>query len=199
CRSRPGCGATAPGRRPRRRRADMGPVNRSVIAPLSSALITVLIAGLVVAGVDSVDRNKVQPGTARLEPNGIVEVAVDGTPFVRASHGRTLRAKDQVRVLDGRAVLELPRSKVELRAGSVLTINGDVQPAVTLEDGDLLVEAGRGDTVVVDGGTANIAVAGSAKLRRGVSLAAGVYEGTARLSRNEEGLTIPQYRQAAVV
>ena len=177
----------------------IGPLNRSVIAPLSSAIITVLIAGLVVAGVDSVDRNKVAPGTARLEPNGVVEIAVGGTPFVRASHGRTLRAKDQVRVIDGRAVLELPKSKVELRAGSLLTINGDVQPAVTLDDGDLLVEAGRGDTVVVDGGNATVAVAGSAKLRRGVSLAAGVYEGTARLARNDEGLTIPQYRQAAVV
>jgi hypothetical protein len=177
----------------------IGSLNRSVIAPLSSAIITVLIAGLVVAGIDSVDRNKVEPGTARLEPNGIVEIAVGGTPFVRASHGRTLRARDQVRVIDGRAVLELPKSKVELRAGSLLTINGDVQPAVTLDDGDLLVEAGRGDTVIVDGGNATVAVAGSAKLRRGVSLAAGVYEGTARLARNDEGLTIPQYRQAAVV
>ena len=127
----------------------MGPLNRSVIAPLSSAIITVLIAGLVVAGVDSVDRNKVAPGTARLEPNGVVEIAVGGTPFVRASHGRTLRAKDQVRVIDGRAVLELPKSKVELRAGSLLTINGDVQPAVTLDDGDLLVESGRGSTFVM--------------------------------------------------
>jgi hypothetical protein len=178
----------------------IGPLNRSVIAPLSSAIITVLIAGLVVAGIDSVDRNKVEAGTARLEPNGIVEIAVAGTPFVRASHGRTLRARDQVRVIDGRAVLDLAnKSKLELRAGSVLTINGDVQPQVTLDDGDLLVESGRGDTVTVDGGTAALAVAGSAKVRRGVSLAAGVYEGTARLARNDEGLTIPQYRQAAVV
>ncbi|MEW6471900.1 MAG: hypothetical protein AB1679_06495 [Actinomycetota bacterium] len=179
----------------------MGSLNRSVIAPLSSAIITVLIAGLVVAGIDTVDRNKVEPGTARLEPNGLVEIAIAGTPFVRASHGRTLRANDQVRVIDGRAVLELSnKSKVELRAGSALTVKGADSPtALSLDDGDLLVESGRGDTVAIDGGTATIAVAGDAKLRRGVSLAAGVYEGTARLARNEEGLTIPQYRQAAVV
>ena len=178
----------------------MGTLNRSVVAPLTSAILTVLIAGLVVAGVDSVDRNKVAPGTARLEPSGLVEVSVAGAPFVRASHGRTLRASDQVRVIDGRAVLELTKSKVELRAGSVLTIHEKDQPtAISLDDGDLLVEAGRGDTVAIDGGTAVVKVAGSAKLRRGVSLAAGVYTGTARFERNDQGLNVSQYRQAAVV
>ncbi|HYH52039.1 MAG TPA: hypothetical protein VEG38_21035 [Acidimicrobiia bacterium] len=180
--------------------AVFGSLNRSVIAPLSSAIITVLVAGLVVAGIDTVDRDNVEPGTARLEPSGVVEISLAGAPFVRASHGRTLRANDKVQVLDGRAVLELPdRSKVELRSGSVLTVNGAVQPEISLNDGDLLVESGKGDTVMVDGGTALIEVAGSSKLRRGVSLAAGVYEGTARVSRNDDGLTIPQYRQAAVV
>ena len=177
----------------------MGSLNRSVVAPLSSAILTVLIAGLVVAGVDSVDRNKVEEGTARLEPSGLVEVSVAGAPFVRAQHGRTLRAQDQVRVIDGRAVLDLPKSKVELRAGSVLTVNGDVPVALSLNDGDLLVESGRGETVAVDGGTALVKVAGSAKVRRGVSLAAGVYTGTVRFERNDQGLNVSQYRQAAVV
>jgi hypothetical protein len=183
----------------------MGALNRSVVAPLTSAILTVLIAGLVVAGVDSVDRQKVQPGTARLEPSGLVEVSVAGAPYVRAQHGRTLRANDQVRVIDGKAVLELGReggqnSKVELRAGSVLTIHDKNQPtALSLDDGDLLVESGRGDTVGIDGGTAVMKVAGAAKLRRGVSLAAGVYTGTARFERNDQGLSVAQYRQAAVV
>ena len=107
----------------------LGSLNRSVIAPLSSAIITVLVAGLVVAGIDTVDRDKVEPGTARLEPSGVVEISLAGGPFVRASHGRTLRANDKVQVLDGRAVLELPdRSKIEMRAGSVLSVNGPVEP-----------------------------------------------------------------------
>src|SRR5581483_8314951 len=111
-----------------------------------------------------------------------------------------LGARDQVRVVDGSAVLELPHnSKVELRSGSAVTVNGAVSPELGLDDGDLLVDTGRGDTIGVDGGTSVIAVAGSAKLRRGVSLAAGVYEGTARFQRNDQGLTVPQYRQAAVV
>jgi len=178
----------------------MGTLNRTVIAPLSSAIITVMVAGLVVAGVDRVDHNKVKEGTARLEASGLVEVSVGGAPFVKASHGRTLGARDQVRVVNGSAVLDLPHSsKVELRSGSALTVNGAVEPEVSLNQGDLLVEAGRGDTVSVDGGVSVVSVAGAAKLRRGVSLAAGVYEGTARLQRNEQGLTVPQYRQAAVV
>src|SRR5207302_209360 len=196
CRSAPAPAATDPQPEP----SDMGALNRTVVAPLSSAIITVMVAGLVVAGVDNVDRNKVKEGTARLDSSGLVEVSIGGSPFVRASHGRTLGAKDQVRVVDGQAVLDLPHaSKVELRSGSTLTVNGAAEPEISLDQGDLLVETGRGDTVTVDGGTSLISVAGSAKLRRGVSLAAGVYEGTARFQRNDQGLTIPQYRQAAVV
>src|SRR5581483_8608204 len=124
---------------------------------------------------DRVDRNQVKEGTARLEASGLVEVSIGGAPFVKASHGRTLGAKDQVRVVSGSATLELPHdSKVELRAGSAVTVNGASEPEISLGQGDLLVEAGRGDD-------------------------AGVDEGTARLQRNEQGLTIPQYRQAAVV
>jgi len=178
----------------------MGTLNRTVIAPLSSAIITVMVAGLVVAAVDNMDRSKVREGTARLDATGVVEVSIAGAPFVRASHGRTLGASDQVRVIDGNATLELPHnSKVEMRAGSALTINGTAQPAIALNDGDLLVQTGQGSTLGIDGGTSVISVAGAAKLRRGVSLAAGVYEGTARFQRNDQGLTIPQYRQAAVV
>ena len=178
----------------------MGALNRSLVAPLSSAIITVMVAGLVVAAVDNVDRNKVKEGTARLDATGLVEVSIAGGPFVRASHGRTLGAHDRVRVVDGGAVLELPHnSKIELRSGSAVTVNGATDPEIGLDDGDLLVETGRGDTLTVDGGTSTISVAGASKLRRGVSLAAGVYEGTARLQRNDQGLTIPQYRQAAVV
>jgi hypothetical protein len=178
----------------------MGVLNRSVVAPLSSAIITVMLAGLVVAGVDSLKQSEVKEGTARLEPTGVVEVSIGGAPFVRASHGRTLGANDAVRVLDGRAVLELPdSSKVELRNGSVVTVRGAVSPELALDEGDLLVETGRGDTVNIDGGTSLVSVAGSSKLRRGVSLAAGVYEGTVRFHRNDAGLTVPQYRQAAVV
>ena len=103
----------------------MGALNRTVVAPLSSAIITVMVAGLVVAAVDNVDRNNVKEGTARLEASGVVEVSVSGAPFVRASHGRTLGARDQVRVIDGSAVLDLPHnSKIELRSGSAITRPG---------------------------------------------------------------------------
>jgi hypothetical protein len=177
----------------------MGALNRTVVAPLSSAIIAVLLAGIVVVGFDGVDR-KLRAGEARLQPTGIVEVAENGGRFVRLSRDRILNRKDQIRVVEGKAVLELPHSSLaELRGGSVVTMAGGGQnPALVLDQGDLLVEAPH-DTVRVDGGMAVASVAGSARLHRGVSLLAGVYGGNVNLQKNERSLGVPRYRQAAAV
>jgi hypothetical protein len=177
----------------------MGALNRTVVAPLSSAIIAVLLAGIVVVGVDGA-RGTLREGEARLQPTGVVEVAVDGAPFVRASRERVLARDDQVRVVEGKAVLQLPRSStVELRSGSLVTVaSGGRDPSLVLEQGDLLVEAPH-DTVRVEGGMAVASVAGSARLRRGASLLAGVYGGNVNLQKNERSLGVPQYRQAAAV
>lgn len=175
----------------------MNAVNRTVVAPLSSAIVAVLLAGIVVVGVDGVDR-KLREGEARLEVEGLVEISVTGAPFVRASTSRVLGRGDRVRVVEGRAILELPRfSTVELRKDSAVTIGGG-DPHLVLEHGDLLVEARR-DTVTVDGGKALVSVAGAAKLRRAVSLVAGVYEGNVILQNSGQSLGVPRYRQAAAV
>jgi hypothetical protein len=177
----------------------MGALNRTVVAPLSSAIIAVLLAGIVVVGVDGVDR-KLRAGEARLQPTGVVEVAVNGGPFVRLSRDRILNRNDQIRVVEGKAVLELPHSSMaELRSGSVVTMAGGGQNlALVLDQGDLLVEAPH-DTVRVEGGMAVASVAGSARLHRGVSLLAGVYSGNVNLQKNERSLGVPRYRQAAAV
>ncbi|MGH8973063.1 MAG: hypothetical protein ACRD0C_07640 [Acidimicrobiia bacterium] len=174
----------------------MNVLNRTVVAPLSSAIIAVMLAGLVVVGVDrsGVD---VQPGEARLEARGNVEVSLDGISFVRAENSQILSHDDRVRVLDGTARLELPNnSMAELRAGSAVAIADGGEAALVLESGDLLVEAPR-DTVEVDGGTALISVVGAAKLRRNASLAAGVYDGNVLLVRDRNRFPVPRYRQAA--
>jgi hypothetical protein len=176
----------------------MSALNRSVVAPLSSAIVAVMLAGIVVVGVDGVDR-KLREGEARLHTEGVVEVAVEGASYVRASHDRILGRDDRVRVLSGKAVLELPRSSTaELRDGTEVTVAGGREPQLVLDEGDLLVQAPH-DTVKVEGGMALVSVAGSAKLRRAVSLVAGVYEGNVLLQKNEQSLGIPQYRQAAAV
>ncbi len=174
----------------------MNILNRTVVAPLSSAIIAVMIAGIVVVGVDrsGVD---VQPGEARLEARGVVEVSVDGISFVRTEGSRILNHDDRVRVLDGTARLELPNSSMaELRAGSSVSIADGQEAALVLEAGDLLVEAPR-DTVEVDGGTALVSVVGAAKLRRNASLVAGVYDGNVMLLRDGNRFPVPRYRQAA--
>jgi len=173
-------------------------LNRTVVAPLSSAIIAVMLAGVVVIGVDRSGID-VQPGEARLETRGIVEVSYDGQSFARAEGSQILGHDDRVRVVEGSAQLELPNSSmVELRAGSAVAIADGDHSALVLEAGDLLVEAPR-DTVEVDGGTALISVVGAAKLRRGASLVAGVYDGNAMLVRDTNNFAIPRYRQAAAV
>ncbi|MGH9002790.1 MAG: hypothetical protein ACRDYV_06650, partial [Acidimicrobiia bacterium] len=174
----------------------MNVLNRTVVAPLSSAIIAVMIAGIVVVGVDR-SGIQVQPGEARLESQGVVEVSVDGFSFIRAEGSQILNHDDRVRVLDGSARLELPNSSVaELRAGSAVAIADGGDAALVLEEGDLLVSAPR-DTVEVDGGTALVSVVGAAKLRRNASLVAGVYDGNVMLLRDANRFPIPRYRQAA--
>jgi hypothetical protein len=171
-------------------------VNRTVIAPLSSAIIALMLAGLVVVSADRAPRG-LRPGEARLVvSHGVVEVSVDGAPFVEASRDRVLRSDDRVRVIRGSAVLELPRSSVaELRDGSAVKVSGGSDPALVLETGDLLVDASR-NTVKVDGGNSLVSVAGAAKLRRSSSLVAGVYEGSVLLQSEGQTLGVPRYRQA---
>jgi hypothetical protein len=171
-------------------------VNRTVIAPLSSAIIALMLAGLVVVSADRAPRG-LRPGEARLVVSrGVVEVSVDGAPFVEASRDRVLRSDDRVRVIRGSAVLELPRSSVaELRDGSAVKVSGGTDPALVLETGDLLVDAPR-NTVKVDGGNSLVSVAGAAKLRRSSSLVAGVYEGSVLLQSEGQTLGVPRYRQA---
>ena len=174
----------------------MNALNRTVVAPLSSAIIAVLVAGLVVVGVDRVDRT-LREGEARLQTRGIVEVSVQGAPFVRTARNTILGRDDRVRVIEGGALLELPKGSVaELRAGSAVAIAATDAAALILEDGDLLVEA-RQDTVKVDGGSALVSVTGAAKLRRAASLVAGVYEGNVMLQKESDSIGIPRYRQAA--
>ncbi len=175
----------------------MNALNRTVVAPLSSAIIAVLLAGLIVVGVDSVDRT-LRPGEARLDASGIVEVSVNGAAFERAASNRVLGRNDRVRVVEGGAVLELPAAAtVELRKGTTVMVGTGTDGVLLLEEGDLLAESGK-DTLKIDGGTATVTVAGAAKLRRAASFAAGVYKGNILLDsqKDEQSLTIPVYRQA---
>ncbi|MGH8999852.1 MAG: hypothetical protein ACRDY7_10745 [Acidimicrobiia bacterium] len=171
-------------------------MNRTVVAPLSSAIIALLLAGMVVVGVDQVGET-VQPGQARLAVAGAVEVAVDGAGFAPARDDQVLERSDRIRVVDGEAVLELPGgARAELRSGSSVSLASGRDADLVLEAGDLLVESRRG-ALEVDGGMALMSVTGVAKLRRSVSLVAGVYEGNVVMVKDERQLGIPRYRQAA--
>lgn len=159
----------------------------------------VVAAGLVVVTVVG-GGGDLRPGEARLRPDGRVEVSIDGAEFVRATDDMTIRDGDRVRVMHGRAVLDLPSGVTgELRAGSHIAVGGDDGAALSLERGDLLADVRRG-TLALDGETAAVTVgAGTAKLRRSASLVVGVYEGSALVVGNGSSLSIPALRQAVVV
>ena len=173
-------------------------LSRTVVAPLSSAIIALMLAGIVVVGVDQVGQS-VQPGEARLVPDGTVEVALDGGEFVTVENDdfrEVLDGDDRVRVTNGSAVLEMADDvRVELRSGSSVALGGPGAD-LRLESGDLLVEA-RDARFNVDGGLAMMTVDGVAKLRRAVSLVSGVYEGKVLMRSGADALTVDRYRQAA--
>jgi hypothetical protein len=126
-------------------------------------------------------------------------VAFDGGDFVAVRNREfreVLDGADRVRVTNGRAVLELADDvRVELRSGSSVALGGQGVD-LRLESGDLLVEA-REASFVVDGGLAKMTVDGVAKLRRAVSLVAGVYEGKVLMRSEGDAQVVNRYRQAA--
>lgn len=171
---------------------------RTVAVALTTAVATVAAALSLVTLLD--DRGDLGPGEARLVPDGSVELSVAGREFVPVTTGRVIRRGDRVRVVVGGALLELPDSAAaEMRSGSSVTVGGRAGAALALSEGDLLVRVERG-RVVVDGGSARAAVSrGAARLRRSASLVVGTYEGEVRLEGAGRALTVPAYRQAAVV
>lgn len=170
---------------------------RRSLALVLVAAVSLLAGGLVAVTLEGDEG--VAPGTARLRPDGEVEVAIDGERFVAATSEMTLSQGDEVQVLDGAALLELPRgARTELRDGSHVRIGGSEGAGLALEAGELLVEVERG-TTEIDGGSALVAVgAGASRLRRSASLVAGVYEGTLLLAGTGQSLSVPRFRQAAV-
>ena len=104
--------------------------------------------------------------------------------------------------IDGSAVLDLPHSsKVELRPGSAITVNGAAQPEVwPSTTATSSSRPARATPSSVDGGTSLVSVAG------GGQAPPGRLAGRRRLrghrpppAQRAGAVTIPQYRQAAVV
>lgn len=173
---------------------------RRTLAPLASAAGAILIAALVVAGTRHV-QPPLRQGEARLIPSGTVEVAVGGDRYTPVRAPVVIHAGDRVRVTDGGAALELEGgTAAELRTGSIVRINGTPRPPLSLEQGDLLVEAGTHPVPVDAGNTLATVESGTAKLVRGRSLLAGAYSGRITLERSSgERLMVPRLRQASVI
>ena len=139
-------------------------------------------------------RDKVSPGDARLDPNGIVEVQRPGGQWKPIKETKTIRAGDHVRVLSGDADLRLATAELAMRSGSELVVG--LQPE--LLRGDLLVVPDSQTQLLLKSAGTEFSVAGAAKLTRSFAVTAGSYMGLISVRSAGSVSVVPALRQATV-
>lgn len=163
--------------------------------PRALVLTVVAAVGLAGAGCRG---HAVAPGEARMTPNGRVEVQRSGHGFQRVTHTTTMHRGDQVRVVNGGAVLQLAdRRAIELRDGSQLALGADPE----LVAADALIEAARSRLTVVVGGTRVVLTDGVGRLaNRNGAVVVAVYHGSADVDSAGRRLDggVPALRQVTV-
>jgi hypothetical protein len=142
------------------------------------------------------DRSKIQLGDARLSfDRARVQIAASGSGFRTVDDDTTLHSGDRVRVVTGEAEMQLPRgARLILRKGSEIVVGR--QP--TLNAGDVVAEVTDEPLTVRAVGSTVTARRGATRIRGGLALTAGVYEGSARVASAGRSLDVPALRQAAV-
>jgi hypothetical protein len=139
----------------------------------------------------------------RLTVAGRAEVAANDGGLHVVTHTRTLRSGEQVRVIDGTAVLGLGRGRqLELRKGSVVrlavtTAGGQSDTRGELVAGDALVETSSDAAILVAGDT-TVQVTGVARVSRAVAVVVGVYRGAAGVESAGRSASVPALRQVTV-
>lgn len=141
------------------------------------------------------------------DPNGF-RVRLDGRASVTTAKGtstlssgkHSLSAGDRLRMLEGSAVLDLPRDRhVLVRAGRRASV---VRVANTPEivDGDAVVEAGGTGARFVVGGVDVALAKGAARVQRRLSVTIAVYRGSARVRSAGRALQggLPALRQVSI-
>jgi hypothetical protein len=139
----------------------------------------------------------------RLTVTGRAEVAANDGGLHVVTHTRTLRSGEQVRMIDGTAVLGLGRGRqLELRKGSVVrlavtTAGGQSDTRGELVAGDALVETSSDAATLVAGDT-TVQVTGVARVSRAVAVVVGVYRGAAGVESAGRSASVPALRQVTV-
>ena len=160
------------------------------------AATALVLACLGATALAACSRSTIQPGNARLSfDRARVQLASAGSGFKSVTDGATLRTGDRVRVVTGEAEMQLPRrARLLLREGTQVIVGR--QP--TLTAGDAVAEVEDVPLTVRSAGSTATVHQGASRIRGGLALTAGVYEGSARVQSAGSSLDVPALRQAAI-
>jgi hypothetical protein len=163
---------------------------------MKRAVMALVLACVGASALAACSRSTIQSGNARLSfDRARVQLAAAGSSFQTVDDGVTVRTGDRVRVVSGEAEMQLPRrARLLLRKGSQVIVGR--QP--TLTAGDAVAEVEDQPLTVRSAGSAVTARRGATRIRGGLALTAGVYEGSARVHSAGSSLDVPALRQAAI-
>lgn len=164
-----------------------------------------VIALLVLIGLAGAGCNRDTSRPAgRLTISGRAELATTSGMMVTVTRARTLKAGEQVRMLDGTAMLSLGSGReLELRKGTVVRLavrtaaTGQPESRGELVSGDVLVLS-TGDAATVLAGDSTIQVTGAAKVSKDLAVVAAVYQGAAGVESAGRPVSVPALRQVTV-
>ena len=167
-----------------------------------------LVAGLVaVVGLASPACNRSSSRAAgRLTVDGRAEVATVGGSLENVTRSRTLKAGEQVTMVEGTAVLSLGEGRsLELRKGTIVRLGlqrGPLGKEVArgeLVSGDVLVQASNDPATVVAGdSTVEVNPLSVARVSRRLAVVVGVYRGAAGVESAGRPASVPALRQRTV-
>lgn len=163
---------------------------------MKRAATALVLACLGATALAACSRSTIQPGNARLSfDRARVQIAPAGSGFENVTDGVTLRTGDRVRVVTGEAELQLPRrARLLLREGSQVLMGR--QP--TLTAGDVVAEVEDEPLTIRSAGSTATVHEGASRIRGGLALTTGVYEGSAKVESAGNSLAVPALRQAAI-
>jgi hypothetical protein len=140
----------------------------------------------------------------RLTVEGRAEVVTVDGGVQDVTRARTLKSGEQVRVVEGTAMLSLGSGRqLELRKDSTVRLSlsqgrmGQSEPRGELVSGDVLVLASQ-DSATIVAGDSTVEVTGAARVSRGLAVVAGVYQGAAGVESAGRPVSVPALRQVTV-
>lgn len=164
------------------------------------AFATFLLVGLAIPACSRPSAK----AAGRLTVTGRAEVVGTDGGAKTVTKSRTLKAGEQVRMLDGAAVLGLGSGRqLELRKGSTVrlalerTSAGGTETRAELVGGDVLTSS-TGDAATVVAADSTIQVTGVARLSKDLAVVVAVYQGAAGVETAGKAASVPALRQVTV-